>query len=260
LWLITTYFNPGNFATKRRNYERFAAPLLDAGIPLLTVECALGNAPFVLPAAPHVLQVRGPDVLWLKERLINLAIAGLPPHVEKIAWLDADILFVNPAWAQQTSALLDRFPVVQPFARVGRLGKDQGTFAGRARRSFASQLQRRAESAHLGGAAHGQPGIAWAAQRQLIARHGLYDAAIVGGGDELTPLAMASTVFVSGGLRACVSGGSRCLCRNYGIICCVYPGRHGLQNTIWRVSRRRLPLWSMSVSLRITCGGRSHLP
>ncbi len=194
LWLITTYFNPGNFATKRRNYERFAAPLLDAGIPLLTVECALGDAPFVLPAAPHVLQVRGPDVLWLKERLINLAIAGLPPHVEKIAWLDADILFANPAWAQQTSALLDRFPVVQPFASVGRLGKDQGAFTGRARRSFACQLQRRAESAHLGSAAHGQPGIAWAAQRQLIAQHGLYDAAIVGGGDELFAHALGNGI------------------------------------------------------------------
>ena len=185
LWLITTYFNPGNFSTKRRNYERFAAPLLDAGLPLLTVECAVGDAPFALPPSPQVIQVRGRDGLWLKERLINLAITCLPPQAEKIAWLDADILFANPAWAQETSALLDHFPVVQPFAQVGRLDKGQLAFTGHARRSFVYQLQCRAESAHLASVAHGQPGIAWAAQRQLIAQHGLYDAAIVGGGDEL---------------------------------------------------------------------------
>jgi hypothetical protein len=53
------------------------------------------------------------------------------------------------------------------------------------RRSFACQLQQRPESALLGTAGHGYPGVAWAARRELLARHGLYDAAIVGAGDEL---------------------------------------------------------------------------
>ena len=185
LWIVTTYYNPAGYRTKRANYERFAAPLHAAGIPLVTAECAFGAEPFELAAGPHVIQVRGRDVMWLKERLINLATTQLPATATKVAWLDADILFTNPAWARQTSALLDRWPLAQPHDRVGRMARGQLGFAGRSRRSFACQLQRRPESARLGGAAHGQPGIAWAARRDLIAKHGLYDAAILDGGDEL---------------------------------------------------------------------------
>lgn len=50
---------------------------------------------------------------------------------------------------------------------------------------FARQFSRRPELPHLQGAAHGQPGIAWAARRSLIEKHGLYDPAIIDGGDEL---------------------------------------------------------------------------
>ena len=185
LWLVTTYYNPAGYRTKRTNYERFAAPIRAAGIPLVIVECAFGREPFELPAGPDIIQVRGRDVMWVKERLINLAISRLPSHVTKVAWLDADILFTNPDWAVQTSALLDHWPIVQPHDRVGRMARGKLTFSGRTRRSFACQLQRRPESARLGGVAHGQPGIAWAARRDIIAKHGLYDAAIIDGGDEL---------------------------------------------------------------------------
>jgi hypothetical protein len=185
LWIVTTYYNPAGYRTKRANYERFAAPLRAAGIPLVTAECAYGAEPFELAAGPHVIQMRGRDVMWLKERLINLAISRLPPHVTKVAWLDADILFTNPEWAPATSALLDQWALVQPHDRVGRMARGQLTFTGRSRRSFACQLEHRPESAQLSSAAHGQPGIAWAARRDLVEKHGLYDAAIIDGGDEL---------------------------------------------------------------------------
>lgn len=185
LWVVTTYYNPAHFRTKRVNYERFAAPIRAAGIPLVIVECAFGEEPFELEGGPEIIQVCGRDVMWMKERLINLAIARLPSHVTKVAWLDADILFENPAWAVRTAELLDRYPLVQPHDRVGRMARGRLSFSGRTRRSFACQLQRRSESARLGGAAHGQPGIAWAARREIIAQHGLYDAAIIDGGDEL---------------------------------------------------------------------------
>lgn len=185
MWVVTTYYNPAGYRTKRANYERFAAPIRTAGIRLLTVECAFGTEPFELQAGPGVLRVRGRDVMWVKERLINLAIANLPAHVAKVAWLDADILFTNPNWALETSKLLDRHLLAQPHDQVGRMGRGQLTFAGRSRRSFACQLQQRPESARLRSSAHGQPGIAWAAQRWFIEKHGLYDAAIIDGGDEL---------------------------------------------------------------------------
>ena len=185
LWVVTTYYNPGRYRTKRANYERFAAPIRAAGIPFVTIECAFGDESFELTSGPDIIHVCGHDVMWVKERLINLAISRLPSHVTKVAWLDADILFTNPSWARKTSSLLDQWPLVQPHDRVGRMALGQLTFTGASRRSFACQLQRRSESAFLGSAAHGQPGIAWAARRDIIEKHGLYDAAIIDGGDEL---------------------------------------------------------------------------
>ena len=185
LWCITAYFNSMHYCTRRANYETFAAPLRAAGIPLLTVECAFGDDAFELAPGPDVFQVRGRDVLWQKERLINLGMNRLPPEATKVAWLDCDILFANPDWAVQTAARLDEVAVVQPFDRVGRLERGRTTFAGAARCSFACQQQRRPESAQLRGSAHGHPGIAWAARRSLLERHGIYDAATSGGGDEL---------------------------------------------------------------------------
>ncbi len=185
LGIITTYFNPVGYQTLRCNYERFAAPIRQAGLNLITVECAFGSGSFELDSSSQVIQVRSRDVMWLKERLINLAIARLPSHVTKVAWLDADILFTNPAWAQETAARLDDYPVVQPFDCVARQQHSRDMEAKARRRSFACQHQRRPESAHLSSAAHGQPGIAWAARRALLEKHTLYDAAIVGGGDEL---------------------------------------------------------------------------
>lgn len=46
LWAVTTYYNPAGFRTKRANYERFAARLRAAGIPLITIECAFAAESF----------------------------------------------------------------------------------------------------------------------------------------------------------------------------------------------------------------------
>ncbi len=199
LWVITTYYNPAGYRTKRQNYERFAAPLRAAGIPLVTVECAFGTEPFAFDPAPHTIQVRGRDVLWLKERLINLAIAQLPPQAQKVTWIDNDFLFCNPDWTTETSVWLDRYPLVQPFDSLHRLGQQTTAYmgAGFFRWSFAYQWQHRPEQVFVRGGDHGVPGGAWAAQRSLIEKHGLYDVAILGGGDELFSHALVDEFYSS---------------------------------------------------------------
>ena len=114
LWIVTAYFNPAGYRTRRANHDLFAQRIVESGLRLPTVECALGEAAFELPESPDVLRVRARTVLWHKERLLNLGIARLPPECAKVAWLDGDILFDNPAWAVETSRLLDEH-AVQPF-------------------------------------------------------------------------------------------------------------------------------------------------
>ncbi len=186
LWCITTYFNPCHYRTRQENYARFSAPLRAAGIPLLTVECAFGHEPFELEPGPDVLQVRCPHVLWQKERLINLAVSRLPERARKVAWLDGDILFANPRWAVETARQLDEWAAVQPFERVVRLKQGKSVADGDEYtvESFAAVTRRDPQTLQAGTFhAHGHTGFAWAARRDWLAQHGLYEAFLSGNAD-----------------------------------------------------------------------------
>jgi hypothetical protein len=202
LGVVTSYFNPCGFRGRAENFERFAAPIRAAGIPLVIVEArftgdggeSAGGELAALPAEHRSLRVEARDVMWHKERLLDLGSAWLPPHCAKVAWLDADVLFEEEDWAVMTSELLETAVVVQPFASAVRLSRDaldpregDDVFE-----SFASVFVNRPEAlAHGKFELHGHTGFAWAARRDLIARHGLYDACIAGSGDHVMAHAFA---------------------------------------------------------------------
>jgi hypothetical protein len=191
-WAIAAYFNPAGSRRRLANYRIFRKHLI---VPLLAVELAygpdfeLGNGD-----ADLLIQLRGTDVMWQKERLLNLAVQALPPCCSKVAWLDCDVVFESAEWAEKTTRRLDEVPLLQPFARVHYLAEDlveerlDPAFAVLTRHSIATF------------AACGLPiicwsppsakpsdrpgvGFAWAARRELVQRFGLFDACIVGGGD-----------------------------------------------------------------------------
>jgi hypothetical protein len=187
LWVVTCYYNHQRYASVARNFRIFLSVLEDSRINRLVVECAFRDAPFELPASPHVVQVRARDLMWQKERLLNVGFGLLPPSCRKVAWLDCDVLFEDPRWAVRTSELLDEFPVVQPFDRSVRLKRgqtrDEGGYASH---SFGAVYRRDPSLSRLiDYERHGHTGFGWAARRDLLDRHGLYDACIAGGGDHL---------------------------------------------------------------------------
>jgi hypothetical protein len=200
LWAITSYFNPLRYRQRLANYRVFRRRL---GVPLLTVELTFGAAPELNAAdADILLQLDGGAVLWQKERLLNVALNSLPRGCREVAWLDCDILFEQADWPARVSAALAQFPLLQPYRQVRHLAPAVESvdatphnvmFSGP---SFAAALAG-------GHAAAGQlanvtdrrdgtpaPGMAWAARRELLDRHGFYDGCIVGGGD--TALACAA--------------------------------------------------------------------
>jgi hypothetical protein len=62
--------------------------------------------------ADILIQISGGAVLWQKERLLNLAIKLVPLHVKSIAWLDCDVIFDRPDWADSRAlAGTASFPV-----------------------------------------------------------------------------------------------------------------------------------------------------
>jgi len=190
LCILTTYFNPNSYQTKLRNYERFRGVLERSHLPLFTVECAFGDQPFSLQG-PRVLRLRTTDVMWQKERMINIGVSALPQEYTKIAWLDCDILFENPMWAPLVSQLLDRVQLVQPFDQFIRLPRGdefrRKIAIHRANSASFAAVYASAPTMHRHGdfLQHGHTGFAWAARRDLLEKHGLYDACIAGSGDHM---------------------------------------------------------------------------
>jgi len=167
---VTCHFNPRGYRRLRENYFRFRDAL--RGCPLYTIEVSFDGT-FYLPA-DWQFKATSQNLMWQKEALINEAVRRLPDRFDQIAWIDADLLFLNADWAQATSELLNQFPVVQLFDNCHYI-----TAQGRWEYLHPSLLRKRRE----GLKEHGQPGGAWAARRELLDKHGLFAENVIGGGD-----------------------------------------------------------------------------
>jgi hypothetical protein len=192
LWAITSYFNPVGYRCRLANYRVFRERLT---VPLVAVELAYGPD-FELNEndAEILVQLRGGDVLWQKERLLNVALGALPKTCRKVVWVDCDIAFDADDWAARVSHMLDRFPFGQPFSRAhylppdwtpGKLHITQSRFT---RSSIAlAVVSGLAADACLKEQEREYPkyatGLCWAARRELLDQHGFYDGCILGSGD-----------------------------------------------------------------------------
>lgn len=173
---------------KAANFERCRSVYQRSGIPLITIECAFGDAARSVPPGNGVFFVRAESLLWQKERLINLALPLVPRHCTKIAWVDADILFESAHWAVRASECLNDAVVVQLADHIVRLprGTDRYTGNGAVWEGFASVYAREPNALLLGDfGAHGHSGFAWAARREVLEAAGLYDACVTGGADHV---------------------------------------------------------------------------
>jgi hypothetical protein len=113
LWAITSYFNPARYRTRLENYRRFRAHLT---VPLVTVEASFdGRFELGREDAEILVRRRARDVLWQKERLLNLALGFLPSECDQVAWLDCDVVFAADDWPQRACAALTTHSLVQPF-------------------------------------------------------------------------------------------------------------------------------------------------
>ncbi len=196
LWVITTYYTPMRYRTRRENFDLFATSIRDAGLHLLVVECAFGDEEYELPESIDVVRVRSNSLLWQKERLLNLAASWLPSDCKYVAWLDCDILFENARWAVETCELLKTHKVVQVFETALRL--DKGNVIEHAHDRVESFGAVMTENEDLLSTcdrydSHGHTGYGWAMRRKLFDDVGLYEHAIVGSADHYMAHAIYGT-------------------------------------------------------------------
>lgn len=186
LWGIAAYFNPAGYESKLRNYRLFRDASKKQGLQLIVAEAAFGSAPHELADtdADVVLRLRTDAVLWQKERLLNIATAHLPRNCDKVVAIDTDVLLEQDDWIRDTSALLERFAVVQPFAEAIQLQPHhvQAVETNSRDRSIACAWATTLPETFT---FYGHPGYACAMRREIIDRFGMYDRAILGNGDTI---------------------------------------------------------------------------
>jgi len=202
LWGITCYFNPVGYQRRLRNYLAFRSKLT---IPLVTVELSYRDG-FDLPpdAADVLIRLRGRDVLWQKERLLNLALARLPQDCSAVAWLDCDVVFERDDWAEQALRALERVSLLQPFQRVYEPPADSVDPCA----SVPPVAQLGDSLVHLLSVGLVTPsmlqgpmrltnrsnsGLAWVARREILDRDGFYDTCVMGSGNRAMVCAALGT-------------------------------------------------------------------
>ena len=89
--IICSYFNYYNDPERKSNYIKFRQKF---EYDLITVEVAKDKSEFFIDDAIQII-AKPENLLWQKERCFNIALENLPDTVDKIVWVDTDIIFHN---------------------------------------------------------------------------------------------------------------------------------------------------------------------
>jgi hypothetical protein len=126
LYVITMLENPLRFRNRYWNYWAFENMVKKAGAVLYTAELAFGGRHHEItdPNNPCHLQLRGHDEILHKENVLNVLMSRLPSDWKYVAWIDADVAFARPDWAQETLQLLQHYKILQMFSHSQDVGPD----------------------------------------------------------------------------------------------------------------------------------------
>ena len=194
LYVILPYFNFCGFKSRRRLFLDFIERNKNLKGVRFVVSEVVGSAPLPkLPVWKHV-KATTKCQMWLKENIINMASMHLPSDWKYIAWIDADILFLNENWVQDTKETLEYYDIVQLFHTVVNMGP-RGE-AMKTDKSF-GYMHSRSGTAYTSSDKYGfwHPGYAWACTRSTWSKMGcLLDWAILGSADRHMALAWIGRV------------------------------------------------------------------
>jgi DNA-directed RNA polymerase subunit RPC12/RpoP len=206
LAVVSCFFNPGGSLKRVSNFQAFLSSLKKSGVHCTVVELAFGSNDFAIVGHEDVIQLRTRDVLWHKERLLNIGIRKLlSKGYRKIAWLDGDIEFEDPQWPMELASRLEQSNLCQVFEDIGIQEHQSGPpmVAPSAVKYFREsgrlyQQPARKGLPMLGGILKGgQSGFGWAARAEVLEKVMLFEGAVVGGGDKLMYIASLADKFSS---------------------------------------------------------------
>ena len=169
LHVVTMISNSARYHSRYRLFREFQERMAKtANVKLYVVEIAFGDRQFEVTEKgnPQHLQLRTSQEIWHKENAISVGVKHLLPADWKyMAWVDADVTFLNDNWAQETMQALQHHDLVQPWSEcmdTGPYGNTNQLF-----KSFASLVAKGIrQQAHKDEPyPYGHSGFAWACTR-----------------------------------------------------------------------------------------------
>lgn len=131
---------------------------------------------------------------WCKENLINLAVKQLPLNWKYIAWIDADLTFLNENWVSDTIEALKDSEFVQLFETAIHMGPHEEAM--KIDKSF-GYMHKKSNTEWRSDCKYGywHCGFAWACNRYAYDKtNGLIDYSILGSGDYHMAMALINKV------------------------------------------------------------------
>lgn len=170
LAVVTCLYNPCGYLNIYRNYEIFFRHM-NKQVDLYTIELSFDGNFYSDLFHGNTIKIKGNNIniLWQKERLLNMLINKLPKQYTDVAWIDSDIIFDDPYWVYSVYDALSKYKVVQLFDKGFRQDAE-----GNKSKEFSSIVKN---------LARGVSGYAWAARREVIKKIKLLDNQILGGAD-----------------------------------------------------------------------------
>ena len=167
------------FVTKLKRYSQ---------IRLHVVEIALGDRKhFIKQDDPNfhtVLLLRTDCELWHKENSLNLLAARLPNDCKYLAWVDADITFLNENWVSDTLNALQHFDICQVFQTIIDLGPEGEVLSIFKSFSWMYHLKHFNPKEIVGYGGKGHTGYGWACTKKIFDKiGGLFAYGVLGSGD-----------------------------------------------------------------------------
>ena len=198
LYVVLPYFNYCGFKRRQELFIKFVHEIQNVKGVRIVVSELVGPAPLPkLPVWKHVKN-RSDSPVWMKEKLINVGIKNLPDEWKYVAWIDADITFLNPDWVQDTIEALQTNDIVQLFRTAVNLGPNNEAI--KIDKGF-GYMHTDSGTPYIKTDKYGywHPGYAWACTRSAFKGMGssLLDWAILGSGDRHMAMAWIGRVLDS---------------------------------------------------------------
>jgi hypothetical protein len=168
LHVVGCVSNPVRFHSRYRLAREWLAHVsATPHVKAYLVETAFGDRHHeVATDAPNHLKLRSTSEAWTKESMLNLGVRHLLPRDWRyVAWVDADVTFRDPNWAQETMHQLQHWAVVQPWQQCLDLGPTGNVMQMHQSFGYMTSTGKKIQRWSGDPYPYGHSGFAWAATR-----------------------------------------------------------------------------------------------